>query len=726
MSAVRLARGATGRDLVVKFSGCYHGHVDYLLVAAGSGLATFGQPSSQGVPKELAALTRVLPLDDTAAAEKLFAAEGERIAAVIIEPVPANNGLLLQDPSFLKTLRSLCTKHGALLIFDEVISGFRLGPGGAAAHYSIKPDLATFGKVIGGGMPVGGFAGPREAHEAPVARRRRLSGRHAVGQSRRDDGRPDDAARAAEGRRLEAAGDARRTTSSRPSTNVLAETSLDAKLVRLGSLFWIAWHANEAPRSAEALDAHAAKVYARVFHSLLDQGIALAPSAFEIAFLSLAHTRRDIDRLAEGLRAALARGGRRVRLTQGGARVMTVRRDPTPVDADRLPRVAVDLGGDRSAGGCTTTCATRAASKTRFAGARSRRRRGQRSARQPGALGRRLLPRRADRRHGRADADAAPRRRAAAAAAELSRGRVARVQEPAREHSARGRNARAALARRRRQAARHAHPRGRRAPVAHGRQSARHHAARGRPPALDAAAHEPARCDALRPSPRSPSAHARASVRSRSTRGADLSPCTSIPCVVETGLRNLLDNALKSCVAAKSGSITRRGHARRERHRARGQRRRARLSARGRGDDLREVPSARRRAAPRDAGHGARPLHREATRRALGRQRARRERGARPRRDGVDALAGAGPRDEDSAAHSRRRRRSAPRGGHPREPRGRGLSRRRRARRHGGARAPARRAVRPRRARRHDAEHGRPRAVRAAAPRRHSDAGAVL
>jgi len=162
MSAVRLARGATGRDLVVKFAGCYHGHVDYLLVAAGSGLATFGTPSSQGVPNELAALTRVLPLDDTAAAEKLFAAEGERIAAVIIEPVPANNGLLLQDPSFLKTLRSLCTKHGALLIFDEVITGFRLGPGGAAAHYSIKPDLATFGKVIGGGMPVGGFAGPRK------------------------------------------------------------------------------------------------------------------------------------------------------------------------------------------------------------------------------------------------------------------------------------------------------------------------------------------------------------------------------------------------------------------------------------------------------------------------------------------------------------------------------------------------------------------------------------
>ena len=171
MSAVRLARGATGRDLVVKFSGCYHGHVDYLLVAAGSGLATFGQPTSKGVPAELAALTRVLPLDDTAAAERLFADEGATIAAVIIEPVPANNGLLLQRPEFLQALRALCDRHGALLIFDEVISGFRLGPGGAAAHYKIKPDLATFGKVIGGGMPVGRVRGQARDHEAAVAAR---------------------------------------------------------------------------------------------------------------------------------------------------------------------------------------------------------------------------------------------------------------------------------------------------------------------------------------------------------------------------------------------------------------------------------------------------------------------------------------------------------------------------------------------------------------------------
>ena len=305
MSAVRLARGATGRDLVVKFSGCYHGHVDYLLVAAGSGLVTFGQPSSQGVPKELAALTRVLPLDDSDAAERLFAAEGDRIAAVIIEPVPANNGLLLQRPEFLKSLRSLCTKHGALLIFDEVISGFRLGPGGAAAHYGIKPDLATFGKVIGGGMPVGGFAGPRKlmkhlSPEGGVYQAGTLSGNPVAMTAglttlrvlQKEDG----------WKRLETLGVYLEDT----LTNVLAEAPLPAKLVRLGSLFWIAWHSSEAPRSAEALEPNAAEVYASVFHSLLDQAIALAPSAFEIAFLSLAHTRRDIDRLAEGLRAALA------------------------------------------------------------------------------------------------------------------------------------------------------------------------------------------------------------------------------------------------------------------------------------------------------------------------------------------------------------------------------------------------------------------------------------
>src|SRR5579883_503906 len=161
MSAIRVARAATGRGLIVKFSGCYHGHADHLLVAAGSGLATFGRPSSAGVPEAFTACTRVLPLDDEAAVEALFARDGERIAAVIIEPVPANHGLLPQRREFLERLRALTREHGALLIFDEVISGFRIARGGAAERLGIVPDLATFGKVIGGGMPVGGFAGPR-------------------------------------------------------------------------------------------------------------------------------------------------------------------------------------------------------------------------------------------------------------------------------------------------------------------------------------------------------------------------------------------------------------------------------------------------------------------------------------------------------------------------------------------------------------------------------------
>jgi len=305
MSAVRLARGATGRDLVVKFSGCYHGHVDYLLVAAGSGLATFGQPTSKGVPADLAALTRALPLDDTAAAEKLFAAEGAKIAALIIEPVPANNGLLLQRVEFLKSLRTLCDQHGALLIFDEVITGFRLGPGGAAAHYGVKPDLATFGKVIGGGMPVGAFAGPRDimrnlSPEGGVYQAGTLSGNPVAMTAglttlrvlQKEDG----------WRRLEALG----AYLDQTLGSVLAESPLKAQLCRIGSMFWIAWLADEQPRSAEALDANAAPLYAQIFHSLLDAGIALAPSAFEIAFLSLAHTRRDVDRLADGLRAATA------------------------------------------------------------------------------------------------------------------------------------------------------------------------------------------------------------------------------------------------------------------------------------------------------------------------------------------------------------------------------------------------------------------------------------
>ena len=300
MSAVRLARGATERDIVVKYSGCYHGHVDHLLVAAGSGLATFGAPSSQGVPEPIAGLTRVLPLDDDDALAALFDREGDRIAAAIIEPVPANNGLLLQRPRFLATLRELCTRHGALLIFDEVISGFRLGPGGAAAHYGVQPDLATFGKVIGGGMPVGAFGGPREIMQ-------RLAPTGGVYQAGTLSGNPVAMTAGLTTLRylrrydcwesLEELGQYLKQCLG----SVLTRSGVPAAVVRIGSIFWIAWGSSVAPASAEAIHPDAARIYRDVFHGLLERGIALAPSAYEVGFLSLAHTPEHIDRLADAL-----------------------------------------------------------------------------------------------------------------------------------------------------------------------------------------------------------------------------------------------------------------------------------------------------------------------------------------------------------------------------------------------------------------------------------------
>ena len=304
MSALRLARGATGRKLIVKFEGCYHGHVDHMLVAAGSGLVTLGQPSSAGVPEEFTELTRVLPLDDEAALDELFANEGDAIAAVIIEPVPANNGLLLQRPEYLQHLRALCDRHGVLLIFDEVISGFRLGPGGAAEHYCIQPDLATFGKVIGGGMPVGAFAGKKElmAELAPlggVYQAGTLSGNpvamaaglatlqtleHEDGWSRLDE----------LGSHLEHQLD-----------EVIEATDAEAAVARVGSIFWLALGTRELPRTAAAIAPGAAEIYGRIFRELLGKGIALAPSAYEVGFISLVHSTTDLDRLSAALQAVL-------------------------------------------------------------------------------------------------------------------------------------------------------------------------------------------------------------------------------------------------------------------------------------------------------------------------------------------------------------------------------------------------------------------------------------
>ncbi|MBL4769632.1 MAG: glutamate-1-semialdehyde 2,1-aminomutase, partial [Planctomycetes bacterium] len=303
MSAIRLARGVTGRDKLVKFSGCYHGHADHLLVKAGSGLATFGTASSAGVPKAFTECTLVLPLDDEAALEKLFAEQGSEIAVVIIEPIPANNGLLLQRPAFLKRLREITQEHGTLLIFDEVISGFRVGKGGAWELYGIEPDLVTYGKIVGGGLPVGAFGGKRKYMEflaplGPVYQAGTLSGNPlamAAGLATLKTLQDENGWEKLEqlGQYLEAR-----------LAPVLEKH--DAKLVRQGSLFWMSLQAGEAPRNAEDIEAGAADRYKSIFHSLLEQGIALAPSAYEVGFLSIAHTRADVDRLVDCLERALS------------------------------------------------------------------------------------------------------------------------------------------------------------------------------------------------------------------------------------------------------------------------------------------------------------------------------------------------------------------------------------------------------------------------------------
>jgi glutamate-1-semialdehyde 2,1-aminomutase len=305
MSAIRLARAFTGRDLIVKFSGCYHGHADHLLVAAGSGLATFGRPSSAGVPEAFTACTRVLPLDNEAAVEELFNREGSRIAAIIIEPVPANHGLLLQRTEFLQKLRDVTRKHGALLIFDEVISGFRLARGGVAELTGIVPDLATFGKVIGGGMPVGGFGGPREIMQrlAPIGdtyQAGTLSGNPVAMASGITT--LDILIKESGWQRLDALGAA----VEQALLPVLAQAKFPIHLVRAGSLFWMSFHEGGAPRTAAPLSEKDTARFSALFHAMLERGVYLPPSAYEACFLSLAHTKADVDQLTRALRESLA------------------------------------------------------------------------------------------------------------------------------------------------------------------------------------------------------------------------------------------------------------------------------------------------------------------------------------------------------------------------------------------------------------------------------------
>jgi glutamate-1-semialdehyde 2,1-aminomutase len=300
MSALRVARGATGRDKILKFDGCYHGHTDAMLIRSGSGLAEATEPDSAGLNKDTLGGTLVAPLNDEAALETLFAAHGAEIACAIIEPLPANYGLLPQRLEYLKTLERLCRKHGALLLLDEVISGFRVGFQGCAGLFGIEPDLVTYGKVIGGGFPVGAYGGKRQYMElvapaGPVYQAGTLSANPVAMSAGLAT-----VEQLADGKlyaQLEALGaELEQKLTAIPGVTVQ----------RLGSVFWPYLSANAAPlRSLADMKAKPAAPFGPVFHRLLEAGIYLAPSAFEVGFLSAAHDSKHVETLATQLRAAL-------------------------------------------------------------------------------------------------------------------------------------------------------------------------------------------------------------------------------------------------------------------------------------------------------------------------------------------------------------------------------------------------------------------------------------
>jgi len=297
MSAVRLVRGYTGRDKIIKFTGCYHGHSDYLLASAGSGLATLGIPSSAGVPKDFARHTLVLPLDDESAVESAFEKHGDDIAAILIEPIPANNGLLIQRKEYLEFLRRITEKHGSLLIFDEVISGFRVGAGGASEYYGITPDLCTYGKVVGGGLPVGAFGGRGDIMKM-------LAPEGTVYQAGTLSGNP--LAMACGLATLEYLDSNSYWRKLNEKTSKFTDTinknikDRPINVASIGSLFWIYFQSNQ-PIAAEQIDSGGSEKYKELFNKALEAGIYLAPSAYEVGFVSTAHANKELNEAAEKL-----------------------------------------------------------------------------------------------------------------------------------------------------------------------------------------------------------------------------------------------------------------------------------------------------------------------------------------------------------------------------------------------------------------------------------------
>jgi glutamate-1-semialdehyde 2,1-aminomutase len=302
-AALRLARGATGRDALLKFEGCYHGAADPFLVKAGSGVETLGLPDSPGVPAAVASLTFTAPFNDLGAVEALFAAKGTQISAAIIEPVVGNMGVLLPKPGYLNGLADLCRKHGILLIIDEVMTGFRVAKGGAQALYGLKPDLTTMGKVIGGGLPVGAYGGRQDlmsriAPEGPIYQAGTLSGNPLAV-----------AAGLAMLRALDQPGvyEKLEATSKALCDGILAEArsaGVPMTVNRVGSM-WTAFF-TDAPvfdyPSAKKADT---KRFGKFFHALLEEGVYLPPSQFEAAFVSLAHGEAEIAHTLAAVKKAL-------------------------------------------------------------------------------------------------------------------------------------------------------------------------------------------------------------------------------------------------------------------------------------------------------------------------------------------------------------------------------------------------------------------------------------
>jgi len=305
MSALRLARAVTGRDMLLKFDGCYHGHADSFLVCAGSGVATLGLPNSPGVPDALAALTLTAPFNDVHAVEELLRAHGDRVAAIFVEPIVGNAGFIAPDAAFLPALRRLATEHGALLVFDEVMTGFRVAPGGAAEYFGITPDLTTLGKVIGGGLPVAAYGGRRDlmalvAPSGPMYQAGTLSGNPlamAAGIATLTALTPELHARIAQ--RTRALVEGLRHIAARRGVPFTADSA--------GSMFGFFFRAEPVRSYADARTADV-ELFRRFFHAALDRGVYLAPSAFEAGFTSAAHGDAEIaltlERLDEALREA--------------------------------------------------------------------------------------------------------------------------------------------------------------------------------------------------------------------------------------------------------------------------------------------------------------------------------------------------------------------------------------------------------------------------------------